>query len=153
MYYLLSASRLLAGDKGCGKIRPIGIASLFDKLVGACVHRASIDAMRDNGKNIQRGVAVSWGVETTVHRARVHMLEHTQHVMISLDGVNCFNNLSRPNLREILAADTSDSANARQVYFRAKYGREVPLAFPHPRQRHRDPRQHHGHCTRVQPGL
>ena len=103
-----TASRLSALTKAKGGIRPLGIGTVFSRMVGR-LHTARLRPTKDEDTDVlqiegvaktllgagQTGVLTPGGQEIVVHSLQLTMQEHPEWIFVELDATNAFNTLAR----------------------------------------------------------
>ena len=91
--HLAGASLHALPKSGCD-VRPIAVGECLRRLASKCLCAAVRDAAREYLAPLQLGVAVSHGIEATVHVARHWAHRHSSHpntCFLTVDFANAFN--------------------------------------------------------------
>ena len=91
---LLSCSKLIALNKGGGRVRPIGIGNVLRKLAAKCLGTKHLDSFKGYLGAQQCGVATPSGIEKILAGVRHHW-NGGKDTIISVDCSNAFNTVSR----------------------------------------------------------
>ena len=92
----LRSCRLIALDKGGGKIRPIGIGETLFRIVGKSISAVTGDELSEACGIDQLCGGISAGIEAAIHSMTDKFEDSATQGMLMVDATNAFNVLSRP---------------------------------------------------------
>ena len=95
---LLSASRLVALQKGFDDMRPIAIGEVFRRITAKVICSEKQTEFHSFFCSIQHGVTTKGGVELIVHQAQALIEQHPDWVILKSDIKNAFNSISRQHM-------------------------------------------------------
>ena len=98
----LTASRLIALDKGEGKVRPIAIGELFYRLSAKLALRLHKDQIAKALEKHQYGVGKPGGMEIITHSISYILQENPDLTCLQLDFTNAFNSIERSVVLDVV---------------------------------------------------
>lgn len=108
-WYTPKAIRRVEIDKGNGKKRPLGIASIEDRLIQQCILQVMEPICEAKFCDTSNGFRPNRGVENALAQAEKHMQTSNLHIVIDIDIKGFFDNVNHGKLlRQIWAMGIHD---------------------------------------------